>query len=144
LEPLSGYLTLAAGLAHPLGEQGGGLQGEAFNFGPPAEQNRTVLDLLQALALNWGFKSPEEAFHVMDHRSFSESGLLKLNSDKASQLLGWQTTWTFEECAKNTAQWYKGYYDNPSKIGELTRRQIQSYQEERVRIATAKRRSLIL
>ena len=42
LEPLSGYLTLGAALAADRK-----LHGEPFNFGPRAEQNHTVLELIR-------------------------------------------------------------------------------------------------
>jgi CDP-glucose 4,6-dehydratase len=48
LEPLAGYLTLAAKLS-----QGEKLRGEAFNFGPPSDQNYSVAELLAAMSQHW-------------------------------------------------------------------------------------------
>jgi len=48
LEPLSGYLSLAAALA--VREE---LHGEPFNFGPPAQQNHSVLELVQEMSKHW-------------------------------------------------------------------------------------------
>jgi len=78
LEPLSGYLCLAAGLScnHQL-------SGESFNFGPRAEYNRTVRELLEDLSLHWHFHNPSDAYRVTDNFAFHEAGLLKLNCDKA-------------------------------------------------------------
>ena len=44
LEPLSGYLLLALSLAHDAD-----LNGEPFNFGPPAQQNYAVAELLDKI-----------------------------------------------------------------------------------------------
>jgi CDP-glucose 4,6-dehydratase len=52
LEPLSGYLALGAAL-----HESAKLHGEAFNFGPRAEHNHTVLELIQSLAQGWGHPS---------------------------------------------------------------------------------------
>lgn len=49
LEPLSGYLTLAQYLA-----EGKSVNGEPYNFGPRAEQTKTVFELVQDLATLWG------------------------------------------------------------------------------------------
>ena len=48
LEPLSGYLTHAIALS-----QQPELHGESFNFGPPANQNHSVLELVQRMSLHW-------------------------------------------------------------------------------------------
>lgn len=69
LEPLSGYLNLGLELYE-------NLHGEAFNFGPRAEQNHTVEELLIDLSKYWDFK-------VTGNIPFHEAGLLKLNCDKA-------------------------------------------------------------
>ena len=48
LEPLSGYLALANALAHQPE-----LHGQPFNFGPQAQQNHSVLALVQQMAMHW-------------------------------------------------------------------------------------------
>lgn len=48
------------------------LHGEAFNFGPRAEQNHTVEELLIDLSKYWDFKDVNEAYIP-----FHEAGLLK-------------------------------------------------------------------
>ena len=75
LEPLSGYLNLGAVLY-----MSNKLDGEAFNFGPRAEQNRTVLELLTELSKDWDIA---QAYHVTDNIPFHEAGLLKLICDKS-------------------------------------------------------------
>ena len=52
LEPLSGYLNLGQALYNDRG-----LNGESFNFGPRAEQNHTVVELLKDLSEYWYFEN---------------------------------------------------------------------------------------
>ena len=62
--------------------------------------------------------------------SFYESGLLKLNCDKALHFLKGHAVLDFEETVALTADWYKTFYDSPDGILELTNRQITDYAEK--------------
>jgi CDP-glucose 4,6-dehydratase len=119
LEPLSGYLL--AGLRASAGVFP---SGEAFNFGPAAEQVHSVLDLLAALAREWG--GPEQERIRVEPASFHEAGLLKLNCDKALALLAWKPALEFAETARLTARWYAGYYGGED-AAFLTSAQIEEY-----------------
>ena len=123
LEPLSGYLRTGELLALQ-GKHN--INGEPFNFGPPADQNHTVIDLLQELAKKW---DPEQADIVeIQPSDFHEAGLLKLNIDKALFYLNWKPTLNFLETADFTAEWYKEYYQNKNEnMLQFTYRQIQDY-----------------
>jgi CDP-glucose 4,6-dehydratase len=57
LEPLSGYLLLGAKTF-----DGNNLHGETFNFGPKAEQNRTVVELLSDMKKYWNMGGVREIF----------------------------------------------------------------------------------
>ena len=48
----------------------------------------------------------------VQHGGPHESGLLKLNCDKALHHLGWQAAWNFEVTVRETALWYKRFYEN--------------------------------
>jgi len=72
LEPLSGYLSLGQALV-----QQSQLHGEAFNFGPRAGQNQTVVELLGALGQHWGFTHSDQAYRVTANAPFREAGLLR-------------------------------------------------------------------
>lgn len=122
LEPLSGYLTQAIALA-----KRPALHGESFNFGPPAQQNHSVLELVEQMALHW-----EQVRWLDISKSTTgpyESGLLKLNCDKALHHLGWRAVMGFEDTVRMTSEWYKAYYQNPEKIVEVTRSQISAYSD---------------
>ena len=121
LEPLSGYLTLAAKLY-----KNPELHGEPFNFGPPAHQNHTVLELVQAMAGHWDQVRWED-ISASEEQPY-ESGLLKLNCDKALHDLSWQAILSFKETVRMTAEWYRSYYENPSTIREVTLAQIREYE----------------
>ncbi len=123
LEPLGGYLTLGANLS-----QNGALHGEAFNFGPQAQQNHSVLELVKQMSKSWPSVSWAEC--EPQPSSFYESGLLKLNCDKALHFLKWHAVLDFEETVALTADWYRAFYDSPENIPELTNLQITNYAEK--------------
>lgn len=122
LEPLSGYLTLAARMADDWS-----LSGESFNFGPRAEQNATVLELLSSLAKVWGFQDASKAYAVVDDVPFHEASLLKLNVDKALMLLRWEPNLGYDECVTMTGEWYHNVLRQNVSAWELTNTQIDGY-----------------
>ncbi|EGQ7915119.1 TPA: CDP-glucose 4,6-dehydratase [Vibrio parahaemolyticus] len=122
LEPLSGYLMLGEKLSN-----NSALNGEQFNFGPRAEQNHTVLELLCNLSNQWGFDNNEQAFVVTDNLPFHEAGLLKLNCDKALFKLKWEATLNYEECTKFVSDWYVNFYKGDKDCLEFTKKQISEY-----------------
>jgi len=121
LEPLSGYLVLAADLA-----QSGKNHGEAYNFGPSADQNYPVSKLIDEMSKYWDQirwnDTSSNAGHV------HEAGLLKLNCDKSLFDLQWYSALQFEETVKMTVEWYKAYYQNQEQsMYDFTINQIESY-----------------
>ena len=123
LEPISGYLALGENLLTK-----GLADGEAFNFGPRAEQNRTVIDLLVTMAASWTADIPEIPYKVVDNIPFKEAGLLKLNCDKALFYLKWDATLDYYDTIKMTADWYSEYYRNPCELFKTTNLQIEKYE----------------
>lgn len=124
LEPLSGYLNLGQRLYCDKK-----FNGEGFNFGPRAEQNRTVKELLQDLSKYWDFDNGIDAFTITDNIPFHEAGLLKLNCDKALARLKWQATLDYQATIKFTSQWYYQFYNHDKNILEQTIQQISNYEE---------------
>lgn len=120
LEPLSGYLTLAVALSDDLN-----LHGESFNFGPQAQQNKSVLELVKSMANHWDRVKWEDFSQVT--KGPYESGLLKLNCDKALHLLNWHAVMNFEQTVAFTTDWYRTYYNDPSSIGAFTTDQVNQY-----------------
>ena len=79
LEPLSGYLMLAAKIYSNAEVFSG-----AWNFGPRGESIRTVQDLAEKIVAFWGKGKIKTD---IQHGSSYEARLLHLNCDKAQQLL---------------------------------------------------------
>jgi CDP-glucose 4,6-dehydratase len=126
LEPLSGYLRAGQLLA----EKGSEINGEAFNIGPAAEQNQTVLELLKSVSKFWKSGSIENNFEISENKDFKEAGLLKLNCDKALSYLQWKPALNFEETARLTGEWYDHYYNKGKKaLTSYTLDQIRQYVE---------------
>ncbi len=123
LEPLSGYLRLAQVLS-----EDSSLSGEAFNFGPRAEQNHTVIELIRDLSQYWSFKDGSLAFRVTENIPFHEAGLLKLNCDKSLFYLKWQSSLKYSDTIRFTSEWYYDFYKKDVNIYEKTIKQIEEYE----------------
>lgn len=144
LEPLSGYLLLAAKIAAS-GVEGTSLSSspalgaststgelqltslcDAFNFGPGHDSNRTVADLVMEILKNrsgsWEDVSDPVALH--------EATLLNLSVEKANRLLGWKPRWNFEETIKRTVTWYEQVHRHAVPPSDITRSQIAEYQRD--------------
>ncbi len=123
LEPLSGYISLASELS-----QGPHLHGEAYNFGPSADQNFSVRELIDEMTKHWDSVVWNDTSGDLSVERVYEAGLLKLNCDKALAHLLWEPTMTFEETVKLTVEWYKAFYQKDRiDIHEFTLNQIRFY-----------------
>jgi CDP-glucose 4,6-dehydratase len=122
LEPLSGYLNLAIALS-----QQSELHGEPFNFGPRAQQNHSVLELVKQMEKHWDQVRWKDVSQSIVGPY--ESGLLKLNCDKALHYLNWYAVMDFDETVRMTTEWYRTYYEEPTKIAAITEAQINDYTE---------------
>jgi len=109
LEPLSGYLNLAFMLS-----QNNKIHGEAFNFGPPDQQNNSVGELVEVMSQNWDKVRWKDVSSL--YGGPYESKLLKLNCDKAIHELNWHTVWDFKTTVYETVAWYREYYENQNKV----------------------------
>jgi len=101
------------------------LHGEPFNFGPQAQQNHSVLELVQQMALHWEKVRWQDVSDSVTGPH--ESGLLKLNCDKSLHYLQWHAVMDFQDTVKMTAEWYRAYYQKPAKIAKTTNAQIANY-----------------
>lgn len=129
LEPLSGYLTLASRLA---GNRA--LHGESFNFGPRAEQNATVLQLVSSLAEMWKAEDPNTCYRVTANVPFKEASLLKLNIDKALLRLRWEPNLSYLDCMEMTGIWYREFVKNKASAAELVKADLRKYECEAVKL----------
>jgi CDP-glucose 4,6-dehydratase len=119
LEPLSGYLLLAERMWHdPANYQ------ESWNFGPSADDVRTVKWIVERLAAHWG---TPVAWRLDESPNRPEAGMLALDSSKARSRLGWSPRWTLDQALQAVCQWYKAYHQG-QPIRPLVMQQIASYE----------------
>ncbi|XZE20266.1 CDP-glucose 4,6-dehydratase [Pirellulaceae bacterium SH449] len=123
LEPLYGYLLLAAKMCQAIEPNDLRAMCSAFNFGPVCSNNKSVDQLVDEVLLHWPgrkeYKQPSQAPH--------EANLLQLSAAKAEMTLGWKPNWGFETTVQKTIDWYKAFRSGQSAIA-LTEQQIQDYE----------------
>ncbi len=101
LDPLAGYLAFAEQLA-----AAGNNLPPALNFGPPAENSRTVAETLKQFLAHF----PEHpGYRAAAATGAHEATLLRLDSALAQQSLGWRPRLNFADAVDWTAGWYRGH-----------------------------------
>lgn len=108
LEPLSGYLLLGQKLLEEKQEYAC-----AWNFGPDIKQCIPVSELLKLLKRNWGQIIWE---NYDDGSGFHEAKMLKLDSSKAINVLGWKPVFSIDATASLTINWYRKFYEEKSIV----------------------------
>lgn len=128
LEPLSGYLWLAALLwGHPDRFSGG------WNFGPDSEGHAPVRRIVERVIQEWGSGRWVEPIPAEDDQGpvWHESSDLRLDCSKARQLLSWRPVYSLGEGLRETVTWYKKFYENPRQdVADLSRRKLTAYLEK--------------
>ena len=100
LEPLSGYLTLAAALQ----DADAAKWCAGWNFGPVCGGEATVGELAGTFVQAWGGGSWQD---VSQPGQPHEAAILRLNIDQAGRELGWHPRWDCAETVARTARWYR-------------------------------------
>lgn len=116
LEPLSGYLLLAAKMQEEKQYD------EAWNFGPEAGNIITVRELLEEIIKYYGKGNWKD---VSDIEKLHEATLLSLDISKAKTKLQWHPKLNLQETVKYTIDWYKDY--KTENVLDLCTRQINEY-----------------
>jgi CDP-glucose 4,6-dehydratase len=119
LDPLLGYVKLAAALMSPDGAR----YAEGWNFGPDAEAERTVLDVTECASRVWGAEARWRR-DVGNHAH--EAGYLKLDSSKARRMLHWRPVLDFETAITYTVEWYRAELSQKD-MRAFTHDQIEKY-----------------
>jgi CDP-glucose 4,6-dehydratase len=122
LEPLSGYLALAQGLA-----QAPGGTPRAVNFGPDAASFCTVHEVVDAFSARFAGK-PGWKRDLAVHPP--EAHALTLSSALAERSLGWRPVLGIEEALAWTADWYRSYARGENML-RFSEAQIAGYQARR-------------
>jgi CDP-glucose 4,6-dehydratase len=130
LEPLSGYLALAARMLSSEDPR----WCSAWNFGPRPGDECTVAELVERLCRAWGNGSWQEVGPGDErHEAFT----LRLAIDKAVSKLGWRPRWGLDETAARTACWYRRYYENPARsMRDASLADIRAYGETSAQVHT--------
>ena len=119
MEALSGYLLLAEKLyAEPKHYSG------AWNFGPREQDMCAVGELVKMCYQKLGQVYQPN----ITQADFKETDILKLNSDKAINQLGWYPRWTLDETLSNVLNWYRDVANAHEPL-KVTRSQIDRYFE---------------
>lgn len=120
LEPLSGYLLLAANLSRSPQAFNG-----SWNFGPRSESIQPVRALVERIIHHWG-QGILQIHNDLD--APHEARLLQLNCDKAFHKLSWMPRWNFERTISETVHWYREVHEGRS-AREISRKQVIDYME---------------
>jgi CDP-glucose 4,6-dehydratase len=128
LEPLSGYLWLAALLLR----DGRRFEGP-WNFGPTEEDGaRPVRWVVERFLDEWGTGSWTTP--AGSGRQPHEAHWLSLDSAKARERLVWAPVWDADTAVRQTAAWYRDYYDllatgrhTLQGVDDLCTRQLDEY-----------------
>jgi CDP-glucose 4,6-dehydratase len=102
LEPLAGYLSLAARLLGDEAEQ----LARAWNFGPDPADDASVGDVAERVATLWG--SDAQVVRGSDPQ-VRDAGLLRLDSSQARTELGWRPRWSLQEALEQTVSWQQAW-----------------------------------
>ena len=121
LEPLSGYMRLAEAL---IGSKDDDLA-NAWNFGPGASSDATVRELAELTAKIWGNGACVDDTGGMD--SPHERGLLRLDSTRARDELGWRPRWSLRDALQKTVAWHRAWMSGADMVA-VTSEQIEAYE----------------
>ncbi len=122
LEPLTGYLSLAAAmLAEPAAKWCAG-----WNFGPAADDDITVQQLTEIFIAAWG-KGCWKDIH--DPRSPIETHVLRLAITKSLAGLPWRPRLSSREAIHRTATWFRAFEADPSSARSLCLADIEAYEQ---------------
>nr|WP_210261246.1 CDP-glucose 4,6-dehydratase [Enterovirga sp. DB1703] len=124
LEPLRGYLLLAERALS------GAPVSDAYNFGPGPEGEHDVAALLGHLAAGWGGKA---AWRHDRSPQPKETRLLRLDTTRAREELGWHPLLPFGEAVLWTAEWYRAFAERRD-MAAFTREQADRYLGQCVRL----------
>jgi len=122
LEPLSGYLWLAA--CQLTGDRD---CDSAWNFGPEHGGNLTVERVVERVVGAWGSGSWES--DGSGESAVHEARTLKLDCTKAADELGWRPVWGADEAVVRATSWYKRFYAG-EPAGALVTDDIRRYVQD--------------
>lgn len=122
LDAVYGYVLLPVKL-----KDNPALSGEAFNFGPNLNNNISVRQLVESLALYFQNAGYDALTTISQDYKTIEAVRLKLSCEKSNELIGWKPTLGFEKVAEFTAKWY--IYEGSENVNmfQFTESQISEF-----------------
>ena len=121
LDPLYGYLLLAAALCRDGARYSG-----SWNFGPLEQEGITCQQVVEEAIICWG--SGDWVDISAPVTAHPEMALLRLNWDKAAQMLNWRPRYRWNEAVAATVAWFQAFQGcDPAAIRQLCYHQIDSY-----------------
>jgi CDP-glucose 4,6-dehydratase len=118
LEPLTGYLTLAAKLYTD-----GAVYAEGWNFGPDDKDAKNVEWITDTICQLWGDGA---SFRVDTNPQPHEANYLKLDCSKAKAELGWEPRWDIKTTLQSIVDWNKAFLTGEN-MRTVTESQINQY-----------------
>ena len=118
LEPLTGYLTLAAKLFTD-----GAHYAQGWNFGPDDSDAQNVEWITRTICELWGDGA---SFSVDTNPQPHEANYLKLDCSKAKTELSWEPRWGITKTLKSIVEWNKAFLADEN-IRTKTEEQIDQY-----------------
>ncbi|MBV8152134.1 MAG: CDP-glucose 4,6-dehydratase [Candidatus Eremiobacteraeota bacterium] len=97
---VNGYLRLVEALA------GDAQRERAWNFGPPAGSDATVLTLAERFLSAY---APETRIEVDEAAPLEEAAFLALDAGDARRVLGWAPRYDLDRLIQTTAEWYDAW-----------------------------------
>jgi len=104
LNPLSGYIALAERLWDS--GPGGGFD-SGWNFGPDPGDEQPVSWIVERLRERW--PEPIDVQQRPDPAGAKESPMLRLDSTRAREQLGWEPRWGIADGLDATVEWFDGH-----------------------------------
>ena len=120
LEPLAGYLTLAARLSGARRAD----YCDAWNFGPEPEDDATVGEVTDRILAAWGHGSWFDDSRSDDPH---EAGVLRLSIEKTASELDWSPRWHLDQSVRRTVAWYRRFAADPSAARQACLDDIEAY-----------------
>lgn len=120
LEPLSGYLTLAAKLLTD-----GPAFAQAYNFGPDDNDAQNVEWITKTICELWGQNA---SYEIDTNPQPHEANYLKLDCSKVKAELNWQPRWNISTALQSIVEWNKAWL-NKADVREICYRQMDNYFE---------------
>lgn len=118
LEPLNGYLTLAAKLYTEGPKYDGG-----WNFGPDDKDAKNVEWITQRICELWGNGA---SYEIDTNPQPHEANYLKLDCSKAKAELDWEPRWNINKTLESIVEWNKVFLTGQD-VRKITENQIGAY-----------------